>query len=120
MSEKTPPSNRKPHHFSSPDSFGLFMDALRELQLYEDECARTESSQEKLNQHLDEALENLQEGHRQFPDDLLTQYYLAIALTMKNQRVYAQALNDYNEQFRKMQDPDPKELKAMGTVWTHR
>src|SRR5262249_53666411 len=78
-----------------------------------DESARTEPSQEKLNQHLDEALESLQEGYRRFPGDVLTQYYLAIALTMKNQRIYAQALNDYNKQFRNMPASDPAELKAI-------
>jgi tetratricopeptide (TPR) repeat protein len=80
--------------FADAESFGLFMEGLRDLQLYEDEASKSEPDRDKLHDLLDEAVDTLERGHREFPDDLLPAYYLGVALTMVNQRLYAKALAD--------------------------
>jgi hypothetical protein len=91
-----PPGARRPapHSFSDEESFGLFMEGVRELQLYEDEASKFESEPTRLLQHLTDALDALEQCHRLFPDDLLPRYYLGIALTMQNQCFYASLLRD--------------------------
>jgi hypothetical protein len=80
------------HTFSAPESFGLFMEALRDLQIYADDSAQSVPDAAKLEEHLDSALEALTRCHQEFPDDLLPRYYLGISLTMKNQHLYAKSL----------------------------
>jgi len=73
------------------------MEAIRELQMYEDEAAKSKSDPALLNDHLDEAVDALELCHRVFPDDLLPRYFLGIALTIQNQRLYAQLLRNRPE-----------------------
>jgi len=82
----------KHHTFTSPESFGLFMEALRGLQTYADESEQLAPDAKRLDENLDCALEALTRCHEDFPDDLLPRYYLGIALTMRNQHLYADAI----------------------------
>lgn len=92
----SPPALEKPaqraHTFSAPESFGLFMEALRDLQIYADDSGQSVPDAAKLEDHLDSALEALARCHQEFPDDLLPRYYLGITLTTKNQHLYAQSV----------------------------
>jgi len=78
--------------FSAPESFGLFMDALRELQIYEDEASKSEPDRDRLKSNLEVALESLENCYVSFPSDLLPRYYLGITLAMQNQRDYAEEI----------------------------
>ena len=78
--------------FSNDESFGLFMEAIRELQLYEEEADKSTSDPKVLNTHLEQALEALEMCHKYYADDLLPRYFLGIALTMQNQIRYAEML----------------------------
>jgi hypothetical protein len=78
--------------FSDPESFGLFMDALRALQIYEDESAGSEPDSDKLRENLELALSLLETCYASFPQDVLPRYYLAITLAMQNQREYAEEI----------------------------
>jgi hypothetical protein len=78
--------------FSKPESFGLFMDALRELQIYEDEASKSDPDHDRLKSNLEVALESLEKCYASFPADLLPRYYLGITLAMQNQREYAREI----------------------------
>jgi hypothetical protein len=80
------------HAFSDPESFGLFMEALRDLQTYADDSAQSVPDGAKLEDQLDSALDVLSRCYQEFPADLLPRYYLAITLTMKNQHLYAKTI----------------------------
>jgi hypothetical protein len=97
-------SRPKAQEFSEPESFGRFMEALRDLQFYAEYSASGEPDTARLDQNLDEARESLEKCHRDFPSDLLPRFYLAITLTMQNQRLYAQELASVDPQ------ADPKRL----------
>ena len=83
---------RQAHTFTSPESFGLFMEALRDLQTYAEDSEQSAPDATRLEEHLDSALESLVRCHQDFPSDLLPRYYLAISLTMKNQHLYAKSI----------------------------
>jgi hypothetical protein len=83
-------SKRKAKDFSDAESFGLFMEALRDLQFYAENSASDEPDSAKLDENLDDARDALEKCYLEFPEDLLPRYYLAITLTMQNQRLYAQ------------------------------
>lgn len=89
ISKSQTKSGRKAEEFSDPESFGLFMEALRDLQFYAEYSASGEPDSAKLDENLDGARESLEKCFRDFPDDLLPRFYLAITLTMQNQRLYA-------------------------------
>lgn len=93
-----------PRRFSTAESFRLFMEGIRGLQLHEDEAAKSEivqngasltSSRENLEQTLETAYENLDECVAQYPDDLLPHYYRGIVLGLKAQELQALQLVEY-------------------------
>jgi hypothetical protein len=95
---------RNPRRFSTAESFRLFMEGIRGLQLHEDEAGRSEivqngssltSSRETLEQTLEVAYENLSECVAQYPDDLLPHYYRGIVLGLKAQELQALQLLAY-------------------------
>lgn len=92
MNASTLPVTPKHRTFTSPESFGLFMEALRDLQTYTEESEQSAPNAAGLEEHLDSALEALLHCHQGFPGDLLPRYYLGIALTMKNQHLYAKSI----------------------------
>jgi hypothetical protein len=53
--------------FSDPESLGLFMDALRALQIYEDESAGSQPDSDRLRENLELALALLETGYASFP-----------------------------------------------------
>jgi hypothetical protein len=81
-----------PLRFTNEDSFGLFMEALRSLQHYEDETAKTRPAKAELDRTMQSALLCLRECTSRYIFDLLPTFYLGIALGMKNQEVYVQRL----------------------------
>jgi hypothetical protein len=83
---------KRAHTFTAPESFGLFMEALRDLQIYADDSEQSAPDAARLEEHLDSALESLTRCHQEFPGDLLPRYYLGITLTMKNQHLYAKSI----------------------------
>ena len=98
---------RNPRRFSTAESFRLFMEGIRYLQLHEDEAAKSEivqngtaltSSRETLEQSLESAYENLNECVAQYPDDLLPHYYRGIVLGLRAQELQALQLVDYLNQ----------------------
>ncbi len=92
ISKSQTKSRHEAEEFSDPESFGLFMEALRDLQFYAEYSASGEPDSAKLDENLDEARESLEKCYRDFPVDLLPRFYLAITLTMQNQRLYARAV----------------------------
>src|SRR5580765_1647479 len=102
--------------FSNEESFGLFMEAVRELQLYEEEAARSQSNPTALKQHVEDALEALEQCHRTFPDDLLPRYYLGIALTMQNQVLYASELRRRQPQVPNLSTSVPARPLGLGVL----
>jgi hypothetical protein len=95
---------RNPRRFSTAESFRLFMEGIRGIQLHEDEAARSEiiqngmalsSSRETLEQTLESAYKNLNECVAQYPDDLLPRYYRGIVFSLKAQEAQALQLAAY-------------------------
>lgn len=98
---------RNPRRFSTAESFRLFMEGIRGLQLHEDEAAKSEIVQngtaltcgrETLEQTLETAYENLNQCVAQYPDDLLPHYYRGIVLGLKAQELQALQLVEYLSQ----------------------
>src|SRR5713101_83316 len=111
ISKSQTKSRHKAEEFSDPESFGLFMEALRNLQFYAEYSASGEPDSAKLDENLDEARESLEKCCRDFPDDLLPRFYLAITLTMQNQRLYARAVASDDPQV------DPKSELLVERPW---
>src|ERR1700739_2064787 len=93
-----PSLKRNPRRFSTAESFRLFMEGIRGIQLHEDEAARSEivqngkaltSSRETLEQTLEAAYKNLNECVAQYPYDLLPRYYRGIVFSLKAQEAQA-------------------------------
>lgn len=86
----------KVHKFTAPESFRLFMEGVRSLQLYDDEADKKESDQppdaQLLRQYLGDAVKFFQECVDNFPDDILPRYYLGIVLSMRGQVEQARQL----------------------------
>ena len=90
--------------FSTAESFRLFMEGLRGLQLNEDESAKGNDgaggttefpSEAVLKQTLQSAYQNLNECVAQYPDDLLPRYYRGIVLSLQAQDAQATQLYGY-------------------------
>jgi hypothetical protein len=111
ISKSKTKSRRKAEEFSDPESFGLFMEALRDLQFYAEYSASGEPDSAKLHENLDEARESLEKCRRDFPDDLLPRFYLAITLTMQNQTLYARAVASADS------PSDPKSVLLAARPW---
>lgn len=77
--------------FTNEKSFGLFMEGLHSLQLYDDETSREQPRKSKLERSMQDALDSLRDCVSQYPD-LLPRFYLGVALTMRNQEVYVARL----------------------------
>lgn len=78
--------------FTDEESFGLFIEGLRSLQQYEDEAARQRPLKTELGRTMHSALTCFRQGTSRYPDDLLSAFYLGVALSMKNQEVYVDRL----------------------------
>ena len=95
---------RDPRRFTTAESFQLFMEGVRALQLHEDEAAKRPSdpsavdeypSRYTLEKTLDASLKNLNDGVAQYPKDLLPRYYRGILLGLKAQESQALQLKAY-------------------------
>jgi hypothetical protein len=81
-----------PLSFSDEESFGLFMEGLRALQLYEDEALKEQPTRKNLRRWMEDALDSLRDCISHYPVDLLPRFYLGVALSMRNQEVYVARL----------------------------
>ncbi len=68
------------------------MEGLRSLQIYSDEADQPLPQQQVLEVQLEDALDALDHSFRLDPRDVLTRYYLGLALTMRNQQIYVARL----------------------------
>ncbi len=80
--------------FTDEESFGLFIEGLRCLQLYEDETVKDRPAKSNLERTMQTALACFRQCTSRYPDDLLSFFYLGVALSMKNQEVYVDRLVD--------------------------
>jgi hypothetical protein len=78
-----------PLGFTDEHCFGLFMEGLRALQQYEDEAAGEHPCKDTLARTMGSALGCFRECVSRYSDDCLPIFYLGVALSMKNQEVYA-------------------------------
>jgi hypothetical protein len=74
--------------FKDEESFGLFMEGLRFLQLYEEEASREQPRKAMLDRRMQDALDRLRRCVFQYSSDPLPRFYFGVALTMRNQDVY--------------------------------
>ncbi len=81
-----------PLGFTDEHCFGLFMEGLRALQQYEDEAAGEHPCEDTLARTMGSALGCFRECVSRYSDDCLPVFYLGVALSMKNQEVYADRL----------------------------
>jgi tetratricopeptide (TPR) repeat protein len=80
--------------FASSESFGFFMEGLRALREYSKEAEKDLPDRDALNRQLDDAIEYLEKCEARDPENPPALYSLGLALTMKNQRHYAQMLSE--------------------------
>jgi len=87
---------RDARRFSTAESFRLFIEGVRNLQLYEDEASKGDDGatsefpdQRTLKQSLQEAYQNLNQCAVEYPDDLLPYYYRGIVSSLKAQESQA-------------------------------
>ncbi len=85
--------------FTTAESFRLYMEGLRSLQMYEEMASESSidrpASRKALEDRLDDAARNLSECVGKYQKDLLPLYYYAILLSTQAQRVEAVQLQDY-------------------------
>jgi len=81
-----------PLSFSDEESFGLFMEGLRALQLYEDEASKEHPKRWNLERWMQDALDCLRDCVSQYFVDLLPRFYLGVVLSMRNQEIYVMRL----------------------------
>jgi len=105
----------EPLRFSNEESFGLFMEGVRSLQLYDDEAARDEPKPATLDHALSEALQALEQCEKIYPNDLMPLYNLGIALTVKNQQEYAALIRERNPRTEQLA-PSTSELINLESV----
>jgi hypothetical protein len=95
---------RNPRRFTTAESFRLFMEGVRGLQLHEDEATGDASLQNGngfipsklvLEETLENAYQNLNECAGQYPEDLLPRYYRGIVLGLKAQESQTKQLAEY-------------------------
>ena len=91
-------------HFEDSEHFGLFMEGLRALREHSREAEKDSPDRDKLRLLLDEAIKRLEKCESDHPEDVLPQYCLGLALTMKNQLHYAEMLRDNAERFQSLDD----------------
>jgi hypothetical protein len=84
---------RNPRRFTEADSFRLFMEGVRSLQIYDKEAGKDEPADEhSLNKHLGDAAKFFQDCVSTYPDDILPRYYLGIVLSVRGQIEQARQL----------------------------
>jgi hypothetical protein len=81
-----------PLSFSNEESFGLFMEGLRALQLYEDETSKEHPRRSNLERWMQDALDCLRDCVSHYSFDLLPRFSLGVVLSMRNQEVYVERL----------------------------
>lgn len=74
--------------FTDEESFGLFMEGLRFLQLYEDETSREQPRKLLLDRRMQDSLDRLRRCVSQYSSDPLPRFYFGVVLAMRNQEVY--------------------------------
>jgi hypothetical protein len=79
-------NTQKEFGFQSIESFTLFLEGIRALDLYEQETAKRTPSRAPLDRFLNRAYDNLEDCCLLYPDDRLPYFYLGITLTLKNQQ----------------------------------
>jgi hypothetical protein len=94
--------------FSDEESFGLFMEGLRALQLYEDEASKEHPTKSNLERWMQDALDSLRDGVSHYSADLLPRFYLGVALSMRNQEVYVVRLQQVNSINRRLHRAHPQ------------
>lgn len=89
-------NSRNPWRFMEADSFRLFMEGLRSLQLYDKEFQRAKENgppdQKALTQLLQDSERSLQDCVNDYPKDILPRYYLGIIFSMRGQVEQAREL----------------------------
>jgi len=85
--------------FTDYDSFGFFIEGLRALQCYGEESDRGQPRRPLLDWFINQAVARLRQGVEGYPQDILSQYYLGIALTTLNQHIYVERLCDLSTSF---------------------
>jgi hypothetical protein len=85
--------------FASTNSFGVFMEGLRALQLYGDESAKPEPRSAMLDRLIHEAVDRFADAVAAYPDDVLPRYYLGVAETTYNEHKYVQRLAELSDEF---------------------
>jgi tetratricopeptide (TPR) repeat protein len=83
---------RNPRRFTAAESFRLFMEGVRSLQLYDEEADKKQANQELLNQHLRDTETFFQKCVDDYPKDILPLYYSGIVLSLKGQVEQARQL----------------------------
>jgi len=84
--------------FATSESFGLFMEGLRSLKKFTEESEKAQPDHTVLQQRLDDALASLGKCEIAYPEDSLPLYTLGLALTMKNQILYAEMLMKHGKE----------------------
>jgi hypothetical protein len=74
--------------FTDEESFGLFMEGLRFLQLYEDEASREQPRKLFLDRRMQDSLDRLRRCVSQYASDPLPRFYFGVVLAMRNQEVF--------------------------------
>jgi hypothetical protein len=85
--------------FAAAESFCLFAEGLRALQMYGSESDSPKPQKERLDSFLSVALDSLRECAEEYPDDLLSRFYYGIALTVANQKLYVDRLYELRNSF---------------------
>src|SRR4029077_18715320 len=97
---------RKVRKFSSPESFRIFMEGLRSLQLYDEEASKEEPDRATLAKMLQDSRQQFQDCVSLFPRDLLPRYYLGIVLGVEAQAEHARYFEGlvFSKEFTKLQE----------------
>ena len=85
--------------FENRENFGLFVQGLLALRSYGDESGKNLPSKPLLDWHIEQAVTRLREAAVRSDTDLLSHYYLAIAVTTWNQHIYVDRLCDCSKSF---------------------
>ena len=76
---------RNPRRFTKAESFRLFIEGVRSLQLYDKEADNEEPNRYSLDKFLKESEECFRKCVDDFPNDMLPLYYFGIVLTLRGQ-----------------------------------
>jgi tetratricopeptide (TPR) repeat protein len=76
---------RNPRKFTKAESFCLFIEGVRALQLYDKEAYNPQPDKLVLDTNLDEAEAKFRKCVEEYPKDILPLYYYGIVLTLRGQ-----------------------------------